>query len=74
MAMMNDDFDRAHWPFRATFHDSIGWSYYMSATDRIAALRGMTDVEQVRAALHVPGVQLTVERAIYKRLRELEAV
>ena len=74
MALENDDFDRAYWPFRATFYDRIGWTYYMSSTDRIAALRGMTDVAQLRAALDVPNLQTTVERAIRKRLRELEAV
>jgi hypothetical protein len=71
MAIMSEDFDRAHWPFRAQHYKELGWTYYCNATERIAAVRGMTDTEQLRAALAVPGLQTTVARAIRKRLREL---
>ena len=71
MATMSDDYDRAHWPFRARHYERFGWVCYCNATERIAAVRGMTDVAQLRAALDVPKLQTTVERAIRKRLRDL---
>lgn len=43
----------------------------MAGEDRIAAVREF-DRDQCRAALEVPGLQKTVEKAIHARLRKLE--
>lgn len=47
-------------------------TYHLGADDRIQAVKAFTR-EQCLAALEVPGLQKTVERAVKVRLRRLEA-
>ncbi len=73
MGIMSDDYDRIHWPFRARYYQEIGWTYYACASERIEAVRRMTDLQRLRAALEVPDLQKSVQRAVLKRLREIGA-
>lgn len=57
-------------PFTATVYGSHQ-TYYMTADDRIAAVRRF-DRAQCQAALALPGLQKTVARAVHTRLRQIE--
>lgn len=48
-------------------------TYKMAASDRVDAVKRMDDPEQLSAALRVPGLQKSVEIAIRRRLKLLEA-
>lgn len=62
-------------PFRAAVYDTpIGplQTYYTGTTDRIAAVKRMTDRAQLEAAAAVPELQKTVAAAISRRLKQLD--
>lgn len=46
-------------------------TYYCSATDRITAVKRMTSLDQLHAALKVDGLQKSVETAIHRRIKAL---
>lgn len=57
-------------PFKAGCYNGIQ-TYSITADDRISAVEKF-DISQCLAALRVPHLQRTVERAIHSRLRKLE--
>lgn len=59
------------WPFTGPKYGDMQF-YITNADCRILMVRGMTDREPLEAALLVPGLQRTVERAIRARLTKLE--
>lgn len=64
------------WPFAAGRYergDEVLQLYHVTVDDRIAAVKRMTDRAQLEAALGVPGLQKTVERAIRARLKKTSA-
>lgn len=58
------------WPFEGPKYGS-NQLYYLSVDERLDAVRLRMDREALEAALLVPGLQKTVERAIRSRLRKL---
>ena len=46
-------------------------TYYCSATDRITAVKRMTSLDQLHAALKVDDLQKSVEQAIHRRIKAL---
>ncbi len=58
-------------PFTATRYGDKQF-YYVTATDRIQAVSGFNR-DQCTAALAMPELQKTVERALHRRLKLLDA-
>ncbi|MCY1215357.1 hypothetical protein D9M68_540850 [compost metagenome] len=58
-------------PFKANCYNGHQ-TYHVTTEDRIRAVKGFSRA-QCLAALEVPGLQKTVERAVQARLRQLEA-
>lgn len=58
-------------PFAASRHGDHQY-YYVTATDRIDAVKRMTDTAQLRACLEVTDLQKTVERAVLAKLKKME--
>lgn len=61
-------------PFHAGFYPTDAGPrplYYLSAEDRLRVVPRL-DADQCRQALAVPGLQVTVQRALERRLRRLE--
>lgn len=64
------------WPFAAASYergDDVIQTYHITVDDRIAAVKRMTDRATLEAALAVPNLQKTVERAIRARLKKTSA-
>ena len=62
------------WPFAGQVYDTRCGplqTYQLSASDRIDAVKRMTDRAQLEAALAVPDLQKSVADAIRRRLRAL---
>lgn len=61
-------------PFAASIVDTPSGplqTYYCSTTDRITAVKRMTSLDQLHAALKVDGLQKSVETAIHRRIKAL---
>lgn len=61
-------------PFAASVVDTPSGplqTYYCSTTDRITAVKRMTSLDQLHAALKVDGLQKSVETAIHRRIKAL---
>ena len=61
-------------PFAASVVDTPSGplqTYYCSTTDRITAVKRMTSLDQLHAALKVDGLQKSVEMAIHLRIKAL---
>lgn len=69
---MNDrDFQ---WPFAGAVYETPRGQiqcYQVSASDRIDAVKRMTDRAQLAAALDVPGLQKSVAAVIRRRIKQL---
>jgi hypothetical protein len=65
----------ANWqPFAASVVETPSGplqTYYCSVTDRLTAVKRMTDLDQLHAALKVDGLQKSVETAIHRRIKAL---
>ena len=61
-------------PFAAAVYDTQYGplqTYYLSATDRITAVKRMTDRATLEAVLQIPELQKSVAAATHRRLRQL---
>lgn len=62
------------WPFKAATYDTPRGqiqTYAMSADDRIAAVKRMTDRATLEAVLNIPDLQKSVSSAAWRRMRQL---
>lgn len=67
--------DSVYWPFRGQRYETSSGpiqTYVCDAQGRIDAVRRMDNTDQLAAALHVPGLQKSVEAAIVRRIKQLE--